>query len=132
MHHMRYKSLRLRSLNHLRQYRDDFDVVIRELEAEPIRAIDIAEAFDGSPELVHELIEEQEPVSRGRIERTEEIYCSHNHCDECPHGPFIFSYPTGGTGQVKFKGFPFVSMKDVRWAMESGDQAGLYNRLSDQ
>ena len=131
MHHMRRKSLRFKSLGHLRQLRRDISLIIEELEGEPRRDIDIAEEFDGSPRLLAEDIEDRpESASRNTTVRAQKIFCSDSHCDRCPHGPFLFEYPRGSKGKVRFRGIPFILLSQIDKAIARGEAEGLKNNLT--
>lgn len=130
MHHMRRKSLAYRSLRELRGLKRDIEILIREIERGPTRAIDIATEFDGSTHRVAKLVETRSNEKSGSATRSQYIYCSDDRCPECPHGPFLFEYrETKHRATVKFVGFPFVGMAVVEKAMEDGKKLGLKNNL---
>ena len=135
MHHMRRRSLRSKPLSHLRALRQDISQIIEELETEPPRDVDVAEAFDGSPSLLAEDIEDRpECASRGTIVCVQTIYCSESHCDRCPHGPFLFEYrlrPDGKRTKVRYLGIPFILKSQIDEMMSRGQAIGLKNSLAD-
>ena len=112
MHHSRRQSLRSKSLGHLRQHRRDISLIIKELEGEPRRDIDIAEEFDGSPRLLAEDIEDRpEQALKNTTVRVQKIFCSDSHCDRRPHRPFLFKYSRGSREskvKVRYLGKPFL------------------------
>ena len=127
MHQNRRRSLMAKSLVWLRQYREDLDAVIGELESVPERReIDIAAEHSGEPDLVGEVLDVQDE-GRWR-EQLQTIYCSTDRCPRCPHGPYWYTYRQNvrkGTTSIRYAGRPFVDMKLVDAAMAEGERRGL-------
>jgi hypothetical protein len=79
-------------LKDLRQLRDQISQSIDEISAQPRREIDIAADFDGRPDLVAEVLRTRGNPDSGKWKQLQRIYCSPEHCSECPHGEFWYRY----------------------------------------
>jgi hypothetical protein len=97
-------------LRKLRDLAAQVQLVIRELEDAPMRReIDIAAEHHGSADLIHSVIRTIGDKTTGRWRQIEKIYCSLDHCPQCPHGEFIFRYRRNkrkGSMTVTFAGVP--------------------------
>ena len=101
----------------LRELHTELNKIITELEILPNkREIDIAAEHSNNPHLVAKIYRTVGDKSRGRWKQLESIFCSSDHCQQCPHGPYWYGYRRNkrhGTLTLKFAGRPAFHPDDI-------------------
>lgn len=81
MHHQRYKKYKAMSLRTLKQLRDDIQIIIDEIESNPIpRNVDIGKNFSGESDLVAEVLRKDDYKKDSKWCQVQTIYCSPQRC----------------------------------------------------
>jgi hypothetical protein len=123
MHHQRYKKYRAMSLRTLKQLRDDIQMIIDEIESDPIpRNVDIGENFSGETGLIAEVLQKNDCKKEFKWHQIQTIYCSPKRCRRCPHGPFLYLYlrkKKTGEVTVKYIGEPVFDPRLIAKAFKS-------------
>jgi hypothetical protein len=123
MHHQRHKKYRAMSLRKLKQLRNDIQMIIDEIESDPIpRNVDIGENFRGEPDLIAEVLRKNNYKKDSKWYQVQTIYCSAQRCKRCPHGPFHYLYrrkKKTGEVTVKYIGEPVFDPRLVAKASKS-------------
>jgi hypothetical protein len=112
MHWTERKRLRRMSLRTLKELRAEIDTATAEIQSLPERRdIDIAADFNGDPALVAEVKRIVGDKSKGQWRQLQKIFCRAEHCPDCPHGWYWYSYQSNKkTGKViaRFTGTPVL------------------------
>jgi hypothetical protein len=103
------------SLRNLKELRSEIDKTIAEIEALPQRRdIDIASDFNSDSACVAEVKRIDGDKKKGVWRQLQKIYCSTEHCPNCPHGWYWYTYRSNKkTGKVTahFTGIPVFEPK---------------------
>ena len=98
------------SLRTLKQLWDDIQIIIDEIESNPIpRNVDIGKNFSGEPDLVAEVLRKDDYKKDSKWCQVQTIYCSPQRCKWWPRGPFYYLYrwkKKTGEVTVKYLGEP--------------------------